>query len=100
MIVKKTVIDYADDSHDLGDLLDGYDPDLEEWPSSYFLEALEGHTNDNSQSFRASFTKSSLQDIYDKGLEVELDKPTVDLLIDMFDRYYEHERQLIASIKD
>ncbi|KAF9430423.1 hypothetical protein BGZ94_006900 [Podila epigama] len=100
MNVKKRVIDYAGDNYDLGDLYDfgdPYDLDLRGWQQEEFLEEL---MNSNSQSFVAGSENSPAPDIYDEGSKVGLDRPTVDILIDMFEQYYERERQLIASIKD
>ncbi|KAF9423152.1 hypothetical protein BGZ94_008397 [Podila epigama] len=97
MNVKKRVIDYAGDNYDLGDLC--Y-LDMGAWRLKNFLYALEGIMKSNSQSFVAGSESGTEQNIYDEGSKVGLDKPTVDILIGVFEQYYERERQLIASIKD
>ncbi|KAF9416860.1 hypothetical protein BGZ94_010106 [Podila epigama] len=96
-IVQKSVVDYAGDNHDLGNLRE----DLGAWRLERFFSALEGLMNSHSQTFPAEGPKSgSAPDIYDRGLEMGLATPAVEILTGVIEQYYERERQLIANIKD
>ncbi|KAF9403926.1 hypothetical protein BGZ94_004464, partial [Podila epigama] len=97
---KTRVIDYIGENHDLGDIRS---QDMERWqqiqPRCLF-STLERLRNSYSQSFAVGFGSGSVPDIYDRGLELGLDTPTAEILIGVYEQFYERERQLIASIKD